>query len=41
MEEAWKVICRHPKVKVTIDIYQMGFVFFREELSKEDFILRF
>ena len=41
MEEAWKVICQHPKVKVTIDIYQMGFVFFREELSKEDFILRF
>ena len=41
MEEAWRIIRRHPEVKVTIDIYQMGFVFFREELSKEDFILRF
>ena len=41
MEDAWETICRHPKVKVSIDTYRMGFVFFREELSKEDFILRF
>ena len=41
MEEAWKCICSHPKVKVTIDLYQMGFVLFREELSKETYVLRF
>jgi predicted O-methyltransferase YrrM len=41
MEEAWKIICRDSRVKVSVDIYQMGFVFFKEELSKEDFTLRF
>ena len=41
MEEAWKLICRHPKVKVSIDIYLMGIVFFKQELSKENFTLRF
>jgi predicted O-methyltransferase YrrM len=41
MTEAWNTIRCHPKVKVTIDIFQMGIVFFKEELSKEDFTLRF
>ncbi|MDP1623500.1 MAG: class I SAM-dependent methyltransferase [Bacteroidales bacterium] len=41
MEEAWNVIRKHPQVKVSIDIYHMGIVFFREELSKEDFTIRF
>jgi predicted O-methyltransferase YrrM len=41
MEEAWREIRYHPGVRVTIDLFQMGLVFFREELSKEDFILRF
>jgi len=41
MEDAWNVIRRHPEVKVSIDIYHMGFIFFKEELSKENFTLRF
>ena len=41
MEEAWSLIRRHPKVKVCIDLYLMGIVFFKEELSKENFTLRF
>ena len=41
MEDAWNIIRRDPRVKVSIDIYQMGFVFFKEELSKEDYTLRF
>ena len=40
MESAWKEIRNHPSVKVTIDLYHMGIVFFREELSKEDYILK-
>jgi len=39
MESAWKEIKRHPLVKVTIDLFYMGIVFFKEELSKEDYIL--
>ncbi len=41
MEEAWNLIRRHPKVKVCVDLYLMGIVFFKEELSKENFTLRF
>ena len=40
MEEAWKSIKNHPKVKVTIDTFQWGFVFFRREQPKEHFIIR-
>ncbi len=41
MEEAWKEIQDHPSVTVTIDLFRMGLVFFKEGLSKEDFILHF
>lgn len=39
MEEAWEIIKKHPKVKVTIDIFQWGIVFFRQEQEKEHFII--
>jgi len=41
MEEAWKHIIGQPEVKVSIDLFHLGVVYFREELSKEDFVLRF
>jgi len=41
MEEAWKLIIARPEVRVSIDLYYMGILYFREELSKEDFVLRF
>lgn len=40
MEESWEIIKNHPKVKVTIDTFQWGFVFFRYEQPKEHFIIR-
>lgn len=40
MEEAWEIIKKHPKVTVTIDSFQWGFVFFRKEQEKEHFIIR-
>jgi predicted O-methyltransferase YrrM len=41
MEAAWNTIQMHPQVKVSIDLYHMGIVFFKEELSKENFTIRF
>ena len=41
MQRAWQKIKNHPRVKVTIDLYFMGIVFFRTEQDKEHFILRF
>lgn len=40
MEAAWKEIKNHPKAIVTIDLFQLGIVFFNPDLSKENFVLR-
>jgi predicted O-methyltransferase YrrM len=41
MKNAWKKIKSYDKVTVTLDLYFMGIVFFRKELSKENFVIRF
>ena len=41
MKTAWENIRQHPSVTTSIDLFMLGVVFFRKELSKEDFILRF
>ncbi|MFD1079748.1 O-methyltransferase, partial [Longispora fulva] len=40
MEEAWEEIKAHPAVRVTIDTFSWGFVFFRREQEKEHFTIR-
>jgi predicted O-methyltransferase YrrM len=40
MEDVWEIIKQHPKVVVTIDTFQWGFVFFRYEQQKEHFVIR-
>ena len=40
MEEAWEIIKNHQKVTVSIDTFQWGIVFFREEQKKEHFVIR-
>ena len=40
MENAWESIKKHPKVKVTVDTFQWGIVFFRTEQEKEHFVIR-
>ena len=40
MEEAWQEIKEHPQVRVTIDTFQWGLVFFRREQEKEHFVIR-
>jgi predicted O-methyltransferase YrrM len=40
MEEAWEIIKNHPKVTVTIDTFQWGIIFFRNEQKKEHFVIR-
>jgi predicted O-methyltransferase YrrM len=42
MEEAWSIIQSHPKVKLSIDIFSAGLVFFRDEFQvKQKFLIRF
>ncbi len=41
MNEAWEEIKKNKDVSLTIDLFFCGIVFFKKELSKEDFIIRF
>ena len=41
MENAWKYIKAHPKTTLTIDLFFIGVVFIKSELSKENFTIRF
>jgi predicted O-methyltransferase YrrM len=41
MEKAWKYIQNHPRVTLTADIFFMGIVFLKKELTRQHFIIRF
>ena len=41
MEAAWEEVKKHPRVTVTIDLYDMGLVFFRQEQTPQHFRLRY
>jgi predicted O-methyltransferase YrrM len=42
MESAWETIKKHPQVRLTLDLFHFGLVFFRsEQKEKEHFILKF
>lgn len=41
MGEAWREIRMNKKVSLTIDICRMGIVFFREGISRSDYIIRY
>jgi predicted O-methyltransferase YrrM len=40
MEEAWKQLCAHPRVSLSLDFFQFGMLCFSERLRKESFVLR-
>ena len=42
MEEAWEIIRSHPSVRLSMDLFFLGIVFFREEFKiKQHFIIRY
>ncbi len=41
MEQAWAYIKNHSSVTLTVDLFWVGLVFFRQEQPKQDFVLRF
>jgi predicted O-methyltransferase YrrM len=41
MEVAWNEITADPKVKVSIDLFQLGIVFFRNGIIKQHFVLKY
>jgi predicted O-methyltransferase YrrM len=41
MQHAWKQVCANDSVTATIDLFDLGLVFFNKGLSKQDFVIRF
>ncbi|MDA3954030.1 MAG: class I SAM-dependent methyltransferase [Bacteroidales bacterium] len=41
MEEAWEIIKINKKVKVSIDIFRMGLIFFKKKLSYQQYVIKF
>jgi predicted O-methyltransferase YrrM len=41
MEEAWKAIKKHPKVTLSLDLFEAGIVFFDRQMKKQHYILNF
>lgn len=41
MQKAWQEITDHEHVTVSIDLYRMGIVFLRKELSRQKFVIRY
>ncbi|MGR3809397.1 O-methyltransferase [Jiulongibacter sp. NS-SX5] len=40
MRKAWDEIIAHPEVTISIDLFQMGIVFFRKKQPKQHFLLK-
>lgn len=41
MKEAWQTIVSNPQVRLSIDLYKMGIVFFKKNSAKQHFILKY
>ena len=41
MESAWKTIINNPDIKLAIDLFFMGIIFFKSELNKQNFVIKF
>jgi predicted O-methyltransferase YrrM len=41
MEDAWNEIKHFEKVSLTIDLFRMGIVFFRERINHRDYVIRY
>jgi hypothetical protein len=41
MENIWQEVIKEKKVKVSLDLYEIGILLFRKKLQKQHFILRF
>ncbi len=41
MEKTWEQICQYNKVTVSIDLFGLGVVFLRKELSRQRFVIRY
>jgi hypothetical protein len=41
MKKAWDEISARPEVTISIDLYDLGIIFFRNNQEKQHFVLKF
>jgi hypothetical protein len=41
MMEAWRIIKNHPRVTLSLDLFDAGLVFFRPHQTKQHYTLKF
>lgn len=41
MAKAWGYVKMHPRVRLTVDLFRFGIVFFNEGVAKQDFVVRY
>jgi len=41
MEKAWKDIVKREEISVSIDLFRMGIIFFKRNLFKQDYVIRY
>ncbi len=41
MEEAWEDIKSHEKVTLSVDLFRLGLIFFKKELSNQHYVIKF
>jgi predicted O-methyltransferase YrrM len=41
MTEAWNIVKKDKAIGITIDLYKFGMVFFKNDIEKQDFVVRF
>ena len=39
MSKAWRQLCKHEQVRVSMDLFQLGILFFDKKLPKKHYIL--
>jgi len=41
MQKAWEKIYQDPQISISIDLFNVGIVFFRKKQPKQHFVLKF
>jgi len=41
MHEAWMQISRHPKIRLSVDVFEMGILFFNTDIAKQEYVVAF
>jgi predicted O-methyltransferase YrrM len=41
MQQAWSALCQHPRVSLSLDLYEAGLLFFRQGLQRQHYVVAY